>query len=109
MNSNLITGFHTRLEGSRKYLFGSACVYGENGADKHALQGVYLCRGDDWRPCFEVGPDFESWNFTSQRFHAFPVLCIMLTVFFFATRRARRLEARGQGRRRGQLGLGRRS
>lgn len=64
MNSNLITGFHTRLEGSRKYLFGSACVYGEDNADKHAIQGVYLLRGQDFEPVFSVGPDFESYEFT---------------------------------------------
>ena len=64
MNSNLITGFHTRLEGSRKYLFGNACVYGEDNADKHALQGVYLVRGQDFEQVFNVGPDFESYNFT---------------------------------------------
>ena len=28
MSSNLLTGLHTRLEGSRKFLFGNACVYG---------------------------------------------------------------------------------
>jgi len=43
MSSNLIGGFHTRLEGSRKYLFGSACVYGEKNNSK--IQGVYMCRG----------------------------------------------------------------
>lgn len=30
MSSNLIGGFHNRLEGSRKYLFGSSGVYGKN-------------------------------------------------------------------------------
>lgn len=64
MNSNLIGGFHTRLEGSRKYLFGNACVYGENGASKHAIQGVYLIRGDNYVDVFSVGPDYESYEFT---------------------------------------------
>lgn len=64
MNSNLIGGFHTRLEGSRKYLFGNACVYGENGAAKHAIQGVYLIRGDNYLDVFSVGPDYESYEFT---------------------------------------------
>jgi len=43
MSSNLITGFHSRLEGSRKYLFGNAGVYGKNNDSK--IQGVYLVRG----------------------------------------------------------------
>ena len=30
MSANLIGGFHNRLEGSRKFLFGSAAVYGKN-------------------------------------------------------------------------------
>lgn len=64
MNSNLITGFHTRLEASRKYLFGSACVYGEDNADKHAIQGAYLLRGQDADAVFSVGPDWESYEFT---------------------------------------------
>lgn len=68
MNSNLIGGFHTRLEGSRKYLFGNACVYGEDNADKHAIQGAYLCRGAEWKPVFEVGPDYESYEFTPLDF-----------------------------------------
>lgn len=28
MSSNLITGLHTRLEASRKYIFGNMLVYG---------------------------------------------------------------------------------
>lgn len=63
MSSNLIGGFHNRLEGSRKYMFGSACVYGEDNADKHAIRGIYMCRGEDYLPCFEVGPDYESYSF----------------------------------------------
>lgn len=43
MSSNLITGFHSRLEGSRKYLFGNAGVYGK--ANDSKIQGVYLVRG----------------------------------------------------------------
>lgn len=43
MSSNLITGFHNRLEGSRKYLFGSSGVYGENNNSK--IQGAYMLRG----------------------------------------------------------------
>jgi elongation factor 1-gamma len=43
MSSNLIGGFHARLEGSRKFLFGSAGVYGTN--NDSAIQGVYIVRG----------------------------------------------------------------
>lgn len=43
MSANLIGGFHSRLEGSRKYLFGSAAVYGEE--NKSVIAGCYLIRG----------------------------------------------------------------
>jgi elongation factor 1-gamma len=43
MSSNLVTGFHSRLEGSRKYVFGSTGVYGENNNSK--IVGVYMIRG----------------------------------------------------------------
>ena len=43
MSANLIGGFHNRLEGSRKYLFGSAGVYGENNNSK--IVGAYIARG----------------------------------------------------------------
>jgi len=66
MSSNLIGGFHTRLEASRKYLFGSACVYGTNNNSR--IQGIYLCRGQDWKPVFDVAPDFESYEFTPLDF-----------------------------------------
>ncbi|BGP49835.1 hypothetical protein JCM10450v2_005740 [Rhodotorula kratochvilovae] len=62
MTSNLATGFHTRLEASRKYLFGSLNVYGVTNASK--LIGAYLIRGNDWKAVFDVAPDFESYSFT---------------------------------------------
>ncbi|GAA6054633.1 hypothetical protein JCM3770_002914 [Rhodotorula araucariae] len=62
MSSNLITGFHTRLEASRKYLFGSAGVYGK--ANDSAIVGAYLLRGHDWKAVFDVAPDYESYEFT---------------------------------------------
>lgn len=54
MSANLIGGFHNRLEGSRKYLFGSAAVYGVK--DDSLICGVYMLRGSsacapDRRPC----------------------------------------------------------
>ena len=48
MSSNLVTGFHSRLEGSRKYVFGSAGVYGTNNNNK--IVGVYMIRGSGERP-----------------------------------------------------------
>ncbi|EGG06047.1 uncharacterized protein MELLADRAFT_74919 [Melampsora larici-populina 98AG31] len=61
MSSNLIGGFHNRLEGSRKYLFGSAGVYGKNNASK--IQGAYMIRGNDFKAVFDVAPDWESYAF----------------------------------------------
>ncbi|GAA95135.1 hypothetical protein E5Q_01790 [Mixia osmundae IAM 14324] len=61
MSANLIGGFHNRLEGSRKYLFGNASVYGEN--NKSAIQGVYLIRGAKHEDVFNVAPDWESYDF----------------------------------------------
>jgi len=61
MSSNLITGFHSRLEGSRKYIFGNAGVYGTNNDSK--IQGVYLIRGSDAIKAFNVAPDYESYDF----------------------------------------------
>ncbi|ORY83493.1 hypothetical protein BCR35DRAFT_265140, partial [Leucosporidium creatinivorum] len=68
MSSNLITGFHSRLEGSRKYVFGSTGVYGENNNSK--IVGVYMIRGSDWKGVFDVAPDYESYSFTPLDFKA---------------------------------------
>ncbi|KAJ5166363.1 Elongation factor 1-gamma 2 [Penicillium canariense] len=62
MANNLIGGFHARLEGSRKYLFGAQAVYGANYAC--VIKGVFMVRGQDFMPAFEVGPDWESYEFT---------------------------------------------
>ncbi|GAA5899945.1 hypothetical protein JCM5296_001923, partial [Sporobolomyces johnsonii] len=62
MSSNLITGFHTRLEASRKYLFGSMGVYGK--ANDSLITGAYMIRGNDWKGVFDVAPDYESYEFT---------------------------------------------
>ncbi|RAK94732.1 translation elongation factor eEF-1 subunit gamma [Aspergillus costaricaensis CBS 115574] len=61
MANNLIGGFHARLEASRKYLFGAQAVYGANY--DCVIQGVFLVRGQDSKPAFEVGPDWESYEF----------------------------------------------
>ncbi|XXH00229.1 importin-alpha export receptor [Hypoxylon texense] len=61
MSNNLIGGFNTRLEGSRKYLFGCASVYGEN--NDSVIEGAFVIRGDDYVPVFDVAPDYESYEF----------------------------------------------
>lgn len=62
MSNNLIGGFNARLEGSRKYLFGCASVYGEN--NDSVIQGAFVIRGEDYLPVFDVAPDYESYSFT---------------------------------------------
>lgn len=61
MSNNLIGGFNNRLEGSRKYLFGCASVFGEN--NNSVIQGAFVIRGDDYLPVFDVAPDYESYEF----------------------------------------------
>ncbi|GAA6019331.1 hypothetical protein JCM10207_001263 [Rhodosporidiobolus poonsookiae] len=68
MSSNLCTGLHSRLEASRKYLFGSLNVYGENNNSK--IAGVYMYRGSDFASVFDVAPDWESYTFTPLDFKA---------------------------------------
>jgi len=62
MSSNLIGGFFARLEGSRKYIFGCASVYGI--ANDSIIQGAFVIRGQDALPAFDVAPDYESYEFT---------------------------------------------
>nr|UPX34796.1 elongation factor 1-gamma [Apioplagiostoma populi] len=62
MSNNLIGGFNTRMEASRKYVFGCASVYGENNAS--IIEGAFVIRGDDFKPVFDVAPDYESYEFT---------------------------------------------
>ncbi|KAL8772586.1 MAG: hypothetical protein Q9209_002247 [Squamulea sp. 1 TL-2023] len=62
MSSNLITGFFTRLDASRKYLFGCASVYGQS--NDSIIKGAFLVRGQDATPAFEVAPDIDSYDFT---------------------------------------------
>ncbi|GAP87638.2 putative elongation factor 1-gamma protein [Rosellinia necatrix] len=61
MSNNLIGGFNNRLEGSRKYLFGAASVYGEN--HDSVISGAFVIRGDEYLPVFDVAPDYESFTF----------------------------------------------
>ncbi|KKY25472.1 putative elongation factor 1-gamma [Phaeomoniella chlamydospora] len=62
MSNNLIGGFFARLEASRKYLFGAASVYGVS--NDSVIQGVFLVRGQEANPAFDVAPDWESYEFT---------------------------------------------
>jgi len=62
MTSNLIGGFFTRLEASRKYIFGAASVYGK--ANESVVRGAFLIRGDNAEHAFDVAPDYESYTFT---------------------------------------------
>ncbi|KAF5027317.1 hypothetical protein F66182_561 [Fusarium sp. NRRL 66182] len=61
MSNNLIGGFNNRLEGSRKYIFGCAAVYGEN--NDSVIQGAFVIRGQEHIPAFDVAPDWESYEF----------------------------------------------
>ncbi|MCJ1337464.1 hypothetical protein MMC09_002746 [Bachmanniomyces sp. S44760] len=62
MTSNLISGFFTRLEASRKYIFGCASVYGK--PKDSIVKGAFLIRGQEALPAFDVAPDYESYEFT---------------------------------------------
>ena len=62
MSNNLIGGFFTRLEGSRKYIFGCGSVYCEN--NDSVIQGAFVIRGQDHVAAFDVAPDWESYSFT---------------------------------------------
>jgi elongation factor 1-gamma len=62
MSNNLIGGFNTRLEASRKYIFGCASVYGTN--NDSIIEGAFVIRGQEYKPVFDVAPDYESYEFT---------------------------------------------
>ncbi|KAK4152926.1 hypothetical protein C8A00DRAFT_44059 [Chaetomidium leptoderma] len=62
MSNNLIGGLNTRLEASRKYVFGCASVYGVDGDS--VIEGAFVIRGQDFLPVFDVAPDYESYEFT---------------------------------------------
>ncbi|VEU22949.1 DEKNAAC104153 [Brettanomyces naardenensis] len=62
MSNNLIGGFFARLLASTKYLFGCMVVYGEN--NNNGITGAFLVRGQDYKPAFDVAPDWESYEFT---------------------------------------------
>ena len=55
-------GFFTRLEASRKYLFGCCSVYGVT--NDSIVTGAFVVRGQEALPAFDVAPDVESYEFT---------------------------------------------
>ncbi|KIM24549.1 hypothetical protein M408DRAFT_75828 [Serendipita vermifera MAFF 305830] len=61
MSSNQIGGFFNRLEGSRKYLFGSVGVLG--AANDSKISGVFILRGQDHKAVVDCAPDWESYEF----------------------------------------------
>ncbi|KAJ7258066.1 hypothetical protein B0H12DRAFT_1110037 [Mycena haematopus] len=62
MSNNQIGGFFNRLEGSRKYLFGSVGVLGE--ANNSLITGTVILRGQDPIAVVNVAPDWESYSYT---------------------------------------------
>ncbi|KAH3900138.1 elongation factor 1-gamma family protein SCDLUD_003107 [Saccharomycodes ludwigii] len=61
MSNNLVGGFFNRLSGSVKYMFGCLVVYGEN--NNNGIIGAILIRGQDFKPAFDVAPDWESYSY----------------------------------------------
>ncbi|ORY71261.1 uncharacterized protein BCR38DRAFT_404369 [Pseudomassariella vexata] len=59
-SANLVSGFFTRLEASRKYVFGAASVYGVSGDS--VIQGAVILRGQDAIPALDVAPDLDSFD-----------------------------------------------
>ncbi|KAJ9096158.1 hypothetical protein QFC20_006491 [Naganishia adeliensis] len=62
MSANLIGGFFTRLEASRKYAMGSMGVFGKAGDS--LISGAFVVRGKDAIPVLSVAPDWESYKIT---------------------------------------------
>lgn len=60
-SSNQIGGFFSRLEGARKYAWGTAGVFGES--NNSAIAGVFVARGKS-ADVFSAAPDAESYAFT---------------------------------------------
>ncbi|KAJ8592258.1 eEF1-gamma domain-containing protein [Rhizopogon salebrosus TDB-379] len=61
MSSNQVGGFFNRLEASRKYLFGSVGVLGENKAS--VISGALILRGQDVKAVVDCAPDYESYEY----------------------------------------------
>lgn len=61
MSNNQLGGFFTRLEASRKYIFGVGGVYGQT--NDSVMTGAFVVRGQEAMPAFDVAPDVESYEF----------------------------------------------
>ncbi|SSD62231.1 related to Elongation factor 1-gamma 2 [Saccharomycodes ludwigii] len=61
MSNNLVGGFFNRLSGSVKYMFGCLVVYGEN--NNNGIIGAILIKGQNFKPAFDVAPDWESYSY----------------------------------------------
>jgi len=64
--SNHLTSLD-RLEGSRKYLFGSVGVLG--AANNSLISGVFVLRGQDHKAVVDVAPDWESYEYKKLDIH----------------------------------------
>lgn len=62
MSNNQIGGLFTRMEASRKYLFGSAGVLKNEAGSM--ITGIMIVRGKDYMPVLQVAPDWESYSWT---------------------------------------------
>lgn len=62
MSSNQIGGFFTRLEATRKYVMGTAGVFGK--ANDNVIAGIVVLRGHDWKPVLSAAPDIDSYEVT---------------------------------------------
>lgn len=61
-NSNLLGGFDSRLEFSRKFLFGVGSVYGKNFDND--IRAAFVIRGQDYLPVFSVTDEYDGWEYT---------------------------------------------
>lgn len=61
MSANQVGGFFNRLEGSRKYLFGSVGVLGKS--NDSVIAGIVIIRGQEIEPVINVAPDWESYGY----------------------------------------------
>ena len=62
MTSNLVGGAFQRLEESRKYAFGSYCIFGTDGENE--IHGFWVFRGPEIPREVRESADFDSYDFT---------------------------------------------
>lgn len=61
MTCNLVTGFFSRMDNLRKYLFGSVLIFGEDNANE--ISGYLVLRGTEMPAEMIDVPDYESFEF----------------------------------------------